>query len=137
MLLLWQGAPNKFKGGINVKKKVLICSLIAALLIPISVKAASSTANITWNQTGIDGPEIYINRYMYLSGYNNPNSSRNLFVEAYYSQFGPDMLALSKKCAPGSNVFVTGVTEGGNYYVHLDPEGPYTSGCYGNGTLSD
>ncbi|WP_127836955.1 hypothetical protein [Clostridium prolinivorans] len=109
---------------------------------------ASGTVSIAIykDKTGADSISQYCSSFVDGYGFNDKSSERALWYEIYRSVTGPDQRVdyLCSKMAPstGTNTKFKQVinqekVSAGNYYVHLDPDGALTKGCWGAGNLVD
>ncbi|MEH6891231.1 hypothetical protein V7024_16295 [Bacillus sp. JJ864] len=119
------------------KSKVFGIITIAALTFGIgsNVFAGSSYTTIKAVSDGEDGPTAYMSKgSVSMSGANYDTSNNSLWVELYRNVTGPDVRVGGKELnIESSSSWSHENGSSGNYYVHLDPDGPYYTGCNGWG----
>ena len=118
-----------------MKKKLAFTALAATLLVATSVYASgTSTAYIASTSTGVDGNVVGMGGSVSVHGSNYSSSTNSLWHELYQDVTGPDTRIDGQLLDPGVQGAFFPFVSTGNYYVHLDPDGPFYSGC--NGTSS-
>ena len=116
-----------------MKKKLFALLLAGSMLMGVPVFALTSSTNITSTMTGADGNYHSMSGTVNTSGNNFSSSTNTLWVELYKSVTGPDTRISGSLMAVGGSASFSNNVASGTYYVHLDPNGPFYTGCNGNG----
>lgn len=131
------------------KMKRLMISLCVMIVFSASISAVASTVSVTiyTNDDYADSQTLGCTFLIDFYGINSSESSRNLYCELYEDTWGIDPQFFSIALVPGTGS-MTGPTwyrilyqysldEAKLLYVHLDPAGGNSTGCYGAGKLVD
>jgi hypothetical protein len=116
--------------------KVIVSTIVIFALMIGSASADMSFAVIYAISDGEDGATIYMSSgKVDMSGENYNTSGNTLWVELYENKVGLDRHVGGKRLTIASGRVKWSHKNGkaGNYYVHLDPDGPYYTGCNGWG----
>ena len=120
-----------------MRKKIIFSVIAAILLLTNAAFAATSSATITSTMTGADGATYSMTNYVDNSGQNYASSTNTLWVELYISVDGPDQRFSGSLMAVNGSASWRDTVPTGNYYIHLDPDGPLYTGCNGWGKALD
>lgn len=126
-------------------KKIMGIGLLAVFSTSILASASTgnfSTAIIRSESFGEDGQISAMNGSVKVYGYNIKTGTNSLWVEPYKSAVGPDtrLANLSTLLPLGSaqaSLLKSGTVTSGDYYIHLDPDGPLYGGSNGYGSLQN
>ncbi|MCR4443187.1 MAG: hypothetical protein QHH10_13125 [Peptococcaceae bacterium] len=116
-----------------MKRMITILIIIALTLTAGSVFGLTSSTSITSTMTGADGVERSMSGIVSMLGYNYASSTNTLWIELYKSETGPDTRISGSQMAIGGTASWANNVASGIYYVHLDPDGPFYTGCNGYG----
>ncbi|PKM47541.1 MAG: hypothetical protein CVV03_02685 [Firmicutes bacterium HGW-Firmicutes-8] len=120
-----------------MRKKIIFSVIAAILLLANSAFAVTSSATITSNMTGANGAEYSMTNYIDNSGQNYASSTNTLWVELYRAVDGPDQRVNGSLVAINGSTSWRDTVSTGIYYIHLDPDGPFYTGCNGWGKAVD
>ncbi|MFC4775913.1 hypothetical protein ACFO9Q_03860 [Paenibacillus sp. GCM10023252] len=74
---------------------------------------------------------------MTVQGFNNSSSDNQLWVQLYRSDFGLNDKITEEEIAIGTSYSWKKNVSDGNYYIHLDPDGPNYNGVIGSGSATN
>lgn len=119
-----------------MKKKQIILAL--SLVFAFFISTASATTNtsrtsITMDDTERSGPVVEMKGTVNISMFNLPSAVTTLWGELYKDVFGPDYRVSYASCAPDVDKTWNTYVSDGDYYINLDPDGPFNFGCEGLG----
>lgn len=120
--------------------KFLSVGLLSATILGGNALAASVSTGISDKESSAMSSSMSVNLGVSteLYGSNYSTSSNNVYVQKIREVAGPDDNVYDYKIAPGTTGYKRYSTTGktGNYYVKLNPEGPYAKGVNGYGRLT-
>lgn len=111
----------------------MIVIFAALMLTASSVFGLTSSTSITSTMDGANGAERSMSGTVSMLGYNYASSTNTLWIELYKAVPGVDQRISGSQMAIGGTASWANNVASGTYYVHLDPDGPFYTGCNGYG----